>query len=57
VRLIEDQVTFEKLYSELNLFSDDENYISSKRYRNKERSLKVELIKVKKVHRKFQSMK
>lgn len=57
VRLLEDQVSYEQLYSHENVFSEDENTVSSFRDRRKENADKRELKKVKDMLKKFKTMK
>ena len=57
VRLVEDQISYEQLYSPLNVFSEDENTVSSYRSRRKENADKRELKEVKDLLKKFRAMK
>ena len=57
VRLVEDQVSYEQLFSSVNVFSDDENTISSHKDRRKENANKRELQNVKDLLKKFKAMK
>ena len=43
VRLVEDQISYEQLYSPINVFSEDENTVSSYRSRRLENADKREL--------------